>query len=134
MFVCGAVRVGVLCVFPSILCTLLCSECIVYVSDMYISNGVGAHCVLACQTQCSPLPLNVLPMVRGMAPVLHSHARTYVCTYIRTHRADCEIHAVMCCAQMYQRVFECKFLQETEVLYHAKGQEMVNSEEFTVSG
>ena len=61
-------------------------------------------------------------------------ACTYVCTYVRTHRADCEAHAVMCCAQMYQRVFECKFLQETEVLYRAKGQEMVNSEEFTVSG
>ena len=39
----------------------------------------------------------------------------------------------VCCVQMYQSVFEVKFLQETQVLYHAKGQQMVNSEEFTVS-
>ena len=45
------------------------------------------------------------------------------------------VESVLCCVcvQMYHSVFEVEFLQETQVLYRAKGQQMVNSEEFTVS-
>ena len=49
------------------------------------------------------------------------------------YKAACEVYAVPCCAQMYQSAFEERFMEETRTLYRAKGQEMVNSEEFTVS-